>query len=475
MSSPLNPLSGKAPGGDSSTFMTVAGGLLHGKIPYVDFFENKGPLIFIIDWFGLLIGGFTGVWLTEFVLMFISVLFAFKTARLFAGRAPSFVSTGLAFLILTRFFEGGNLTEEYALPFIFIALYKFTAYYFNAGKDAHSNKFITIGACLGATLMLRPNMFSLWNGFLFVLFVGEVWRKEYRTLFKEIMYLAAGVAVALAPVFAYLVITSSLDECIEQYILYNFLYTAAGEGVPCLNVPSLALSMLHAVNNAVFPLIISVIWLLIEDRRKPRYGYFAGYALSLLISFLLLSLSRRGFAHYNMVLVPFYVPAFAYGADKFFGMFRFFKHRATQLLIPTLLVLLFFNRQVSGTMRGIYALTKSETKKECATFGQEIDRHTCKNSTISVLGYSCWVYLYTQCQPASKYIYQYPVEISESRRDEFISDISNRHPDIIVVPLTNGVCDGKYWHKAYSQVFSFIEESYEELFTANGYVVFKHQ
>jgi hypothetical protein len=476
MCSPLNPLSGKAPGGDSCTFMTIAQGLLHGKLPYVDYFDNKGPLLFLIDGLGLLSGGFTGVWFVEFVMMFVSVLFAWKTARVFAGMLPSLLSTGFAFLILTRFFEGGNLTEEYALPFMFIALYLFTGFYFKEqdGNGENCCRFVVIGACMGATLMLRPNMFSLWGGFLSALFVVEALQKQIRLFWKQLLYFTAGIATALVPVVVFLLITSSLDDCVEQYILYNFVYIEAGESVPGLSVASLALSVIHAVNNAIFPLIVAVIWLLRNDNKRREYGYFAGYMLSLLVSFLLLSMSRRGFAHYNIVLVPFYVPAFAYSSDKFFGLFASLKGRVVRLLVPTFLVFLFFNSRITETIRGIYALTKSETKKECAEFGREINKHTGENSTISVLGYNCWVYLYTQCRPVSKYISS-PSEISKTIQNEFLADIFKGQPDIIVVPLTDSVCDEKFRHEPYSQVFSLIEESYEELFKANGCVVFKHR
>ena len=41
------------PGGDSSIYTYVAKGMLQGEIPYLDRWENKGPLFYVLNLFGL--------------------------------------------------------------------------------------------------------------------------------------------------------------------------------------------------------------------------------------------------------------------------------------------------------------------------------------------------------------------------------------------------------------------------------------
>jgi hypothetical protein len=127
MISPLNPFSGDSPETDSSIFLTGARLFLQSKIPYVDFYDHKPPLIFLIDALGLFIGGFVGVWLLELISMSVSVFFAYRIARFFAGKLASLLGTIFSFVILTFFFAESNMTEEYVLPFIFclfLHLYK---------------------------------------------------------------------------------------------------------------------------------------------------------------------------------------------------------------------------------------------------------------------------------------------------------------------------------------------------------------
>ena len=45
------------PGGDS-IFMYVAQGILEGEVPYLDRWDHKGPLLYLINAVGLLCGAF---------------------------------------------------------------------------------------------------------------------------------------------------------------------------------------------------------------------------------------------------------------------------------------------------------------------------------------------------------------------------------------------------------------------------------
>lgn len=49
-------------GADSSFFSAVGAGILRGRLPYVDYFDMKGPYLFLIEALGHLIGGTTGIY-----------------------------------------------------------------------------------------------------------------------------------------------------------------------------------------------------------------------------------------------------------------------------------------------------------------------------------------------------------------------------------------------------------------------------
>ena len=57
---------------DSSAFLYDGLSLTKGLVMYKDFFDHKGPLIFIINYLGInLTGGILGVWVLEVLSLFI--------------------------------------------------------------------------------------------------------------------------------------------------------------------------------------------------------------------------------------------------------------------------------------------------------------------------------------------------------------------------------------------------------------------
>ena len=66
-----NPLFDK-PSRDGGFFLYAGQQILNGKIPYLDFWDSKGPAIFYINALGLWLGGGSrwGVWAVEFLCIF---------------------------------------------------------------------------------------------------------------------------------------------------------------------------------------------------------------------------------------------------------------------------------------------------------------------------------------------------------------------------------------------------------------------
>jgi apolipoprotein N-acyltransferase len=113
---------------DSSVYITVAQGITRGYLPYSDFVDNKGPLTYLLSVPGLFIGGFTGIWITEFILLFVSVLFAYKTALFFGNPKRALFATAFSFVALISFLLVNAGTEEYSLPLLMVSFYIFTKY-----------------------------------------------------------------------------------------------------------------------------------------------------------------------------------------------------------------------------------------------------------------------------------------------------------------------------------------------------------
>ena len=111
-----------APGRDSGAFLYVAKGILDGEMPYINRWDHKGPLTYIINVAGIVISDVWGIWLVQFGFMAGICLSASKLFRSQFGTTAMLFSLTVLLAYFDKFVEGGNLVEEYALLFQFLAL-----------------------------------------------------------------------------------------------------------------------------------------------------------------------------------------------------------------------------------------------------------------------------------------------------------------------------------------------------------------
>ena len=76
------------PGSDSAIFIYVAKGILEGDIPYLDRWDHKWPLLYVLNLFGLLIHDTWGLWLVQGLFLLGSAGFAFLLLRRSFGILP---------------------------------------------------------------------------------------------------------------------------------------------------------------------------------------------------------------------------------------------------------------------------------------------------------------------------------------------------------------------------------------------------
>ena len=126
-----NPFSEVLARHDSSMFTYFGYAMNNGKIMYTEIFDHKGPIIFILNYIGVLLStaNFTGVYMIEFLSLFLFFVFTYWLSKLWLQNYESLIPLIVEAIVLVFFLEGGNLTEEYALPFIAYSLYVFIKFH----------------------------------------------------------------------------------------------------------------------------------------------------------------------------------------------------------------------------------------------------------------------------------------------------------------------------------------------------------
>ena len=415
---------------DSSVYVTVAQAITRGFLPYLDIADNKGPLTYLISVPGMYLGGLTGIWITEIIVLWVSAVFAYKIALLFAEPFIALLGTIFSFVALLGFFLVNAGTEQYALPFLMISLYFFTKYLFSPERNVKFSELIVLGICFASTIMIKLNLFPLWAGFCLVIIVESIFKRHGAIkIFKYILGFCVGILIIFIPLFLYLRLNGIFEAFTEQVILggVDRGFTAAS-----LKEVQKLFFVLIGRNNSAIPLFMGAFWM-IKYLKKPEFAFYFAYTFSYFLMILFHSFSEGG-VHYNLVFIPFFVPAVTFFTGATYTALSKIRFR---LVFLSLLFCLVFS---DGVIRYMYYLALpilEGTGQELVRAGRLIDENTKPGDEIISLGNDCYIYPFTQRNAASRFYYQAITSIIPGGREEFISDMLTKRPAVIALVSGN--------------------------------------
>jgi len=460
--STLNPFSNRIMNVDTSVYITITQGITRGQVLYKDLADNKGPLTYFLSVPGYFIGGITGVWLTEILLFYIAFLFMYKTAILFVNNNIAVLSVFATSLTIHPFYYVNAGTEEYALPFLVISLYIFTKYYFSEKKISFF-EIMALGFCFTCSVMIRLNMFPLWAGFCLIIIIELIIKKKILDIFKYIFVFTFGIFIVLLPIYIYIKYNNVMND-----FYYNVILGSITRGFRLLVLNDF-LKNFYVVLNRSFsfiPLCISIILYFIKYKNISSFYYF-GFFLSYLLSNIFLSFAA-GNSHYNLILIPFFVPVIAFLSDILLQLFSKIKYKY-------LAILLFFCITFSeGIIRlSYYIFFKFDSSTQLRIAGKIIDDYTVPDDTIINLGWNGYIYPYTKRHYASKYIYQGSAfnHIPDAN-ENFISTIINNPPKVITIFIAQDGGIQQFipgWHE---EVYILLETDYTLISSEHGIKIF---
>lgn len=445
MQSPLNIFSDyPVSGTDSSVFRTVAYYMSKGLMPYKDIFDHKGPIIYIINYFGMIISNNHGVWLLELSFMFITLVFMYKIARLKCNKFCSILILLLLGSYFFQCFEQGNLTEEYALPFISISLYIFLDYF----KNNNLSKFrlILCGVCFSIVCLLRVNMISLWIIFCIMILIKKIKEKQFKDLVNYLIHFTIGFLIILIPILIWLLINGAFSDFINNYIIFNIKYSTDPQRATLFNKWN-ALS--YFANS---PLSIITIILCIFNLKKEPNLFTVGYFFYLILTYLLISLSGQSYPHYGMILIPLMV----------FPISTFFSSQKNISILIILLTFISIPNWINGVNSAVnYCNEKMQhVKKEEQIVeylvANDISGNSSDNDKITVFGNKNIIYLLSGRLSSSKYTYQVPIiNVDKNISLEYFDDLQKNKPKIIVKTNENELLDKFIIENNYKEISNY--------------------
>jgi len=425
-------------GTDSSVFRYVSWMMQQGYVPYKDTFDHKGPLIYLIDCIGMSLHPTRGIWMMEVIALYLGILFSYKTARLFLSRRTSFLAVIMSYSLLGNCFRGGNMTEEYAIPFIAASLYFFLNYFHN--NVIKRSELFFCGVCFMAVCLLRVNMIAVWLVCIpIVLFYDIIYRK-WKEMRTQIIFFLAGCLVTALPVLLYLVQKEALSQFWDVYIRFNFSYSgylSIRERLDCyqffLDQPLVYLAIfglfytMHVMGRDKGEREICIEW-------QIAAGCF-------FFTFPLMCMSGREDITYEMVLIPELVLPigwlFSSLIDKETEDKNKVMHGASCFLVFWIMVTVAVPSLIrvwdSGLERNRF-LTEKQEDEWLWEVCEAVDTFCGEDDTISVFGNKDVVYLLCGRMSASRYSFQFPiVEVRREIYQEYLRELEYNVPKVVVI------------------------------------------
>ncbi len=455
---------------DSAIYKQIGFSISNGQIPYKDTYDNKGPIFYYLVALGEIIDGTYGIFIVECILMFVATIFCYKTAKLFTNPIIAICSTIIVFSGLNEIFWHGNMTEEYVLPFTFIAMYFFIKYLLN--KEVRPINIILIGMCFATTILIRANLIAIYIGFIIVIFIEMLLKKQIKELFKAMGCFIIGVIIIFIPMILYLYCNNALAECIKQVYIGPSSYFNESEIIEKIKLLHSLLSNLSNFGYIFIVFYIFYVGYLYFNNKNNKFKLIhLSMILSLIVNMYLATMSNANFSHYTMSFIPLLIIPTLTILDLISVNFKNIDNIVTIVFLTILISWNSINMCINNIFDNVIG-------KYDQSFYEEINRLTEKTDKIYIFDGYTQMY-HTKRLSASKYlylpiIYNIPTEEKIEALDELLEDLKINMPKIILISDESYENYTNLSYYNFEKYLEFFEQNYdvkEKIFQYNLYVL----
>lgn len=416
-----NSPSGRVPSEDAGVFFYAARELLTGGTPYLDVWDHKPPLIYVIDAAGLAVAGPTGVFLVQIAaLVGAALLSLLAMTRAFGLAAATFGTLAWIAASPRLFLTDGQQTsyvEFFVLPLQMAALAIVAA---RPDLRFTRREALGLGALGALAFLLKPTLVGLWAAIALVL----LWQRRAGA-WRAAAAMVAGGAIVLVAFGAFFAWRGALGDLIEQAFRYNLAYASFAPFVERLGAIPEGLRL--ASPSGFAPLALAAA-LFAVARRQAAPALLVVALVALPIE-LFLATSGRAYHYY---FLPWLAPMgalIAFGAREVLARFA---PRPALAVIAASLVLM--SIQPARLVSRLAATPDDGSSRAAAA---AIAQRTASEDRVLIWGARAEVLILAERRSATRYVYQYPPLATRGYSATgavaaFLSELARDRPAIIV-------------------------------------------
>lgn len=281
-----------APSIDSDTFQLMGLNILHGRIPYVDLFDHKGPVLYLFEALGLSISLTWGVWLLQTFALTITTLLWYQSLSLLLHKQWQIGTCLLVGYFMLIAYESGNMTEDWSLPFISYVIYvSLKAILYNSCKVPLTH-LIGFGICFSAVSFIRVNNIFSCLGFVLYILFYNVQKERYMYILKAFTLCIVGFVIPTLCIIVWFYSIGGVEAVEEMYfgtISFNLAYMAKTSG--CDSIFAM---------KSLAPLIFFVLLILLRLKccKEIIIPAFLSYLLGMMV------IGGSYYRHYFIIFIP---------------------------------------------------------------------------------------------------------------------------------------------------------------------------
>ena len=306
-SSPLYPMNDWV---DVNVYMTLGRGILHGRVPHRDLFEQKGPVFLFVH--ALLAfffrKGYFGIYLLEVICMGLFLYFSGKICSLYVKNriAPWAVMLflGTAVPVSPAFSQGGGLEELFLFAFSASLYYVLRA--LRNGRLLSAKESVIIGILAGAAFWSKYTFCGFFAALAVSVVIWYASMGKWSDILKTAGFMLAGLGAVSLPVFGDFAVNGALGDLFDVYFVRNMTSYARTEKSAQEYIRT-AFRLTFSRNKKHYN------WLLWPGAAFLLVGFFRRFreSLTVLLCFsgLIITtyMSSPGYSYYGLVLAPFAV------------------------------------------------------------------------------------------------------------------------------------------------------------------------
>ena len=290
---------------DSAWFFMCGKAWMNGMVPYVDFADSKGPLLWLIYGVGYLLSHYDyhGVFWVSVVVYSFTFYFLFKTARIFLeSRSQAILAVLMtSVVIFNPITHDETRAEDFGMFFTALSLWQLCRMlYAEHTERDEQTAFFAFGISLAGTLLIKYNITAMCCIFpaigLYYLL------REHHPVWRPLLACAAGFAALALPFLVYFLIQGNFSAFIQEYFI-NTLQTIENKdkSAPIIRLKNdVIVLILNYRLTALVLLQIAFVAFFSRKGRKPMF-IFA------LLFFTIICIVSRGYYYYYYLCSLFVV------------------------------------------------------------------------------------------------------------------------------------------------------------------------